>query len=181
MPRSGIDATQHRRPTTRSALGIGHPCSPSIPQRAPPSPRNSEPIVFPPPSSRAATVGVAARTHNGGYPARSAHPTDDSTTWAADHVAVTSLAAIGRTANFSLCGETGSRFWLQEWGYPDIGIYFADCPSAGHDMIGLDYRSNGEPSVVHIDSEAGYRITKLAPDFATFINGLVRETDFHGQ
>lgn len=122
-----------------------------------------------------------ARTHNGGYLARSAHPADDSTTWAADHVAVTSLAAIGRTSDFSLCGETGSRFWLQEWGYPDIGVYFADCPSAGHDMIALDYRSSGEPSVVHIDSEAGYQITTLAPDFATFVNGLVRETDFNDQ
>jgi hypothetical protein len=30
------------------------------------------------------------------------------------------LAAIGRTAGFSLCGELGSAFWVAEWGYPDI-------------------------------------------------------------
>jgi SMI1-KNR4 cell-wall len=119
-----------------------------------------------------------ARQHNGGDLARSAHPADSPTTWAADHVAVTSLAAIGRTAHFSLCGEVGSAFWVSEWGYPDIGIYFADCPSAGHDMIALDYREPGEPSVVHVDQEVDYRITKLAPDFATFISGLVDDSAF---
>ncbi|GAB2663219.1 SMI1/KNR4 family protein [Nocardia goodfellowii] len=87
------------------------------------------------------------------------------------------MAAIGRTATFSLSGEMGSRFWLEEWGYPDIGIYFADCPSAGHDMIALDYRNGDEPSVVHVDQAVGYRITTLAPDFATFVHGLVHEAN----
>jgi hypothetical protein len=72
------------------------------------------------------------------------------------------LAAIGRTAEFSLCGALGSAFWVAEWGYPDIGIYIADCPSAGHDMIALDYRRPGEPPVVHVDQEWGYQITVLA-------------------
>ncbi|WP_428981470.1 SMI1/KNR4 family protein [Nocardia brasiliensis] len=71
-------------------------------------------------------------------------------------------------------GQTHRRI-REEWGYPDIGIYFADCPSAGHDMIALDYRGGDEPRVVHVDQEAGYRITTLAPDFATFIDGLVHE------
>lgn len=114
-----------------------------------------------------------ARQHNGGHLARSAYPTNSPTTWADDHVAVTSFAAIGRTAHFSLCGEVGSTFWVDEWGYPDIGIYFADCPSAGHDMIALDYRGPGEPTVVHVDQEVDYRITQLAPNFATFVSGLV--------
>jgi hypothetical protein len=120
-----------------------------------------------------------ARQHNGGYLARTEHPSPTPTTWAEDHVAVTELAAIGRTAPFSLCGELGSSFWVTEWGYPDLGVYFADCPSAGHDMIALDYRAGGEPRVVHVDEEADYRITVLAPDFATFINGLVDESTFH--
>ncbi|QYJ04858.1 SMI1/KNR4 family protein [Nocardioides panacisoli] len=116
-----------------------------------------------------------ARQHNGGHLARDAHRTDTPTTWAEDHVGVTSIAAIGHTAPFSLCGGLGSTFWISEWGYPDIGVYFADCPSAGHDMIALDYRSEGEPRVVHVDQEVGYRITPLAPDFATFIDGLAKE------
>lgn len=45
------------------------------------------------------------------------------TTWAEDHVGVYSLAAIGRTAPSGLCGEVGSAFWVEEWGYPDIGAY----------------------------------------------------------
>ncbi|MCW2832324.1 MAG: hypothetical protein JWN68_277 [Nocardioides sp.] len=91
---------------------------------------------------------------------------------------VTFIAAIGRTASFSLCGERGSAFWVGTWGYPDIGVYLADCPSAGHDMVALDYRVPGEPSVVHVDQEAGYRIAPLAPDFATFVNGLVSLDEF---
>jgi hypothetical protein len=119
-----------------------------------------------------------ARDHNGGDLARCVFATTQPTSWAEDHVAVTTLAAIGRTAAFSLCGELGSAFWMREWGYPDIGIYFADCPSAGHDMIALDYRAGGEPAVVHVDQEFDYRITRLAPNFAAFVSGLVTEDDF---
>jgi hypothetical protein len=114
-----------------------------------------------------------ARRHNGGSFARTASPAPSRTTWAEDHVGVTSLAAIGRTASFSLCGELGSVFWVGEWGYPDIGVYIADCPSAGHDLIALDYRSPGEPAVVHVDREWEYRITVLARDFETFVRGLI--------
>lgn len=119
------------------------------------------------------------RAHNGGPLVRNAHPTSSATTWAPDHVGISSIAAIGRTAPFSLCGELGSAFWIHEWGYPDIGVYFADCPSAGHDMIALDYRASGEPTVVHVDQEIDYRITPLASDFATFIGGLVPGEHFH--
>lgn len=118
------------------------------------------------------------RAHNGGHLVRNAHPTTSPTTWATDHVGVTSVAALGRTAPFSLCGEVGSTFWVREWGYPDIGVYVADCPSAGHDMIALDYRSGDEPAVVHVDQELGYRVTLLAPDFATFLAGLVPDDRF---
>lgn len=114
-----------------------------------------------------------ARRHNGGSFARRTCPAPSRTTWAADHVGVLSLAAIGHTAGFSLCGELGSAFWVAEWGYPDIGTYIADCPSAGHDMIALDHRTPGEPAVVHVDQERDYRITVLAPDFESFVTGLV--------
>lgn len=118
-----------------------------------------------------------ARLHNGGSLARTEHPAPSPTTWAEDCVGVYSLAAIGRTARFSLCGDSGTAFWVAEWGYPDIGLYIADCPSAGHDMIALDYRAPGEPAVVHVDQEWDYKITVLAPDFTTFIAGLVDESD----
>ncbi|MCC2314540.1 SMI1/KNR4 family protein [Cellulomonas xiejunii] len=119
-----------------------------------------------------------SRVHNGGHLALNAHRTEQPTTWATDHVGITSIAAIGRTAPFSLCGELGNAFWVREWGYPDIGVYFADCPSAGHDMIALDYRASGEPPVVHVDQEVDFRITAVAPNFASFVDGLVPESDF---
>lgn len=117
-----------------------------------------------------------ARSHNGGELRLTAHPSPTRTTWADDHVAVTGLFAIGWNAPYSLCGRYGQSLWLDEWGYPPIGVYFADTPSAGHDMIALDYRTcgpDGEPTVVHVDQEVGYTVTTLADTFGQFIAGLV--------
>ena len=88
---------------------------------------------------------------------------------------------IGREKTYALCGELASRFMIAGWGYPDDGVYVCDCPSAGHDMILLDYSrcgKSGEPEVVHVDQEADYRKTFLAKDFKTFIEGLKEEAYF---
>lgn len=121
------------------------------------------------------------RNRNGGCPRRTCVPTAERTSWADDHAAITGLSAIGRTARYSLCGELGSRFMQQEWGYPEFGICIADCPSAGHDMVMLDYREcgpAGEPQVVHVDQEDDFRVTFLAKDFESFIRALVDEDAF---
>lgn len=121
------------------------------------------------------------RTQNGGCPANTCFPTSEATSWADDHIALTGIFGIGREKTYSLCGDLGSPFMIAEWEYPPIGIYFADCPSAGHDMVALDYREcgpEGEPCVVHVDQEDDYRITWLAPDFETFIQGLVNEDTY---
>lgn len=122
-----------------------------------------------------------ARIHNGGALRRNCYPMAEPTGWAPDHIAITGLYAIGRTSTYSLCGKTGSKFWEQEWGYPSIGVYFADTPTAGHEMIALDYRKcgkRGEPRVVYVDQEDEYSITVVAPDFAAFIRGLVDEAQY---
>ena len=57
-----------------------------------------------------------------------------------DHVAeLEGIHGIGSEKDCSLCGVTGSKFWMEEWGYPPIGIYFGDCPSAKsrYDLSGL--------------------------------------------
>ena len=95
-------------------------------------------------------------------------------------VAVTGILGIGAKKPSSLLGKFGSAFWPAKWGYPPIGVYFADCPSAGHDMLCLDYRRcgpTGEPWVVHIDQESNYRITPVARDFESFIRGLIDDPD----
>ena len=121
------------------------------------------------------------RQHNGGIPAKDCCPTKTSTSWASDHVAITGFFSIGRNKTYSICGGLGSQFMIEEWGYPDIGVAICDCPSAGHDMIFLDYREcgrNGEPKVVHIDQEWDYRITVLADNFEEFIRKLTTEENF---
>jgi hypothetical protein len=121
------------------------------------------------------------KEHNGGVPHNTCYPTEQATSWAEDHVAITGILGIGRAKMYSLCGELGSPFMIEEWGYPDIGVVICDCPSAGHDVIMLDYRycgRDGEPEVIHVDQEDDYEITYLAPDFETFIRGLVHEEAF---
>eukprot|EP00730_Choanoeca_flexa_P015764 TRINITY_DN7313_c0_g1_i2.p1 TRINITY_DN7313_c0_g1~~TRINITY_DN7313_c0_g1_i2.p1 ORF type:complete len:180 (+),score=48.09 TRINITY_DN7313_c0_g1_i2:236-775(+) len=64
---------------------------------------------------------------------------------------------------------------IREWGYPSIGVYFGDCPSAGHDMMALDYREcgpEGEPKVVCVAQELDYAITTLADTFEAYIREL---------
>ena len=122
-----------------------------------------------------------ARHQNGGIPKRTNHRTKEPTSWAKDHVAITGIYSIGFDKQCSLCGPLSTRFWKEEWGYPDIGVYFADCPSGGHDMLCLDYRDcgrNGEPRVVHVDQESDYKITHVADNFEMFISGLEPDEAF---
>ncbi|CAH0525783.1 SMI1/KNR4 family protein [Vibrio hippocampi] len=121
------------------------------------------------------------RNKNGGIPVNTRFPCQVRTSWAKDHIAIDGFLNIGRTKTFSLCGEGGSQFMIDSWWYPDIGIYFATCPSAGHDMIALDYRKcsrDGIPQVVHVDQEYEYQISFLAENFETFAMGLTVRDDF---
>jgi cell wall assembly regulator SMI1 len=118
------------------------------------------------------------KAQNGGLPINTCCPSSERTSWAEDHVAITGILGIGRKKSYSLCGDLGSQFMIDEWEYPNIGIYICDCPSAGHDMICLDYRKNGkdgEPEVVHVDQEFDYKITYLAKSFEKFVKSLVND------
>ena len=119
------------------------------------------------------------KQHNGGIPVNTCYPCDEPTCWSDDHVAITGIFGIGREKSCSLCGELGSQFMIAEWEYPAIGVAICDCPSAGHDMIFLDYRAcgpQGEPAVVHVDQGNDYKITHLADSFEEFIRGLEHES-----
>ncbi|MEZ0113491.1 hypothetical protein ABH920_007521 [Catenulispora sp. EB89] len=117
--------------------------------------------------------------HNGGVPTRVCFPMAEPTDWAESYLEISGIRGIGRTRSQSLGGEFGSRFWIEMWQYPDIGVYFADTPSAGHDMLALDYRAcgkHGEPTVVHVDQEHDFAITSVAENFEAFVMGLVDES-----
>lgn len=116
-------------------------------------------------------------TRNGGTPKRTCFPTKVRTSWAEDHVAISGVCGLGGKWGID-SPSLGSLHMIEEWGYPDIGIVFCQCPSAGHDAIMFDYSEcgrTGEPRVVHVDVETGDgpEITPLAPDLATFVRGLV--------
>lgn len=121
------------------------------------------------------------KQQNGGVPRNTCFPTEEATSWSENHIAITGVLGIGREKSYSLCGEFGSPFMIEDWGYPDIGVVICDCPSAGHDVVMLDYRAcgrDGEPEVVHVDQEDDYEITFLADNFEAFIRGLVSEEQY---
>ena len=121
------------------------------------------------------------RYQNGGKPRNRCYPTTESTSWSGDHSAISNIMSIGNTERYSLCGAAGNAFWIEGWQYPDTGIYICTCPSAGHDMVMLDYsnlNSNGEPKVVHVDQEYDYEKTVIADDFETFVRGLLNCEEF---
>ena len=121
-------------------------------------------------------------TQNGGSPSNTCYRTQIPIFWADDYCELVGIFAIGKTADSSLCGIDGSNFWMEEWGYPDIGIYFADTPTAGHDMFCLDYREcgpNGEPKVAHVHQEGNYKTTLIADSFELFIRGLEPKSNFN--
>ena len=112
------------------------------------------------------------KKYNGGIPKKSAFRSERATSWAQDHVQITGLLGIGADTEYSIQESCSTA---EDWGYPKIGVPLCDCPSAGHDMIFLDYTycgQDGEPAVVHIDQEDNYTITYLADHFEAFIRGL---------
>ncbi|MRN51688.1 SMI1/KNR4 family protein [Paenibacillus monticola] len=119
---------------------------------------------------------------NGGSPLNDCFPTLTSTSWSEDHIAISGICGLGGQWGID-SDDLGSRFMIEEWGYPNIGIVVCSCPSAGHDAVMLDYREcgpDGEPCVIHVDVEVDDepRITFLAQDFEAFIRGLVNQEEY---
>jgi len=115
------------------------------------------------------------RIQNGGYTTNAlrAFPTSKPTSWAADHVPFDSMYGIGESDE----GILRSPYFLREWQMPNGLVLLT---GDGHWWIALDYRTSGPsgpPSVVWYDDEVGEDI-QLAPDFATFVEGLSRATTF---
>lgn len=118
------------------------------------------------------------KKHNGGLLAKNYIISPFQRDWFCGAFYIESIYGIDENKTYSLCGEMGSKFWIQEWKYPDIGIAIADGISGGHDMIFLDYSDcgpEGEPCVVHIDQEGNYSISYLADNFKDFISSLIKD------
>lgn len=65
----------------------------------------------------------------------------------------------------------------EDWGYPDLGIYFSWTESAGHEALLMNYNecfTEGEPSIWLLDQECEYGVF-LAKNFEDFIKQLYFE------
>ncbi|APO43035.1 cell wall assembly protein [Paenibacillus xylanexedens] len=117
------------------------------------------------------------KLHNGGVPHYRHFPVKQAEAAKKVRVEVAGILGIGREKAHSLGGEAGSRFIIEQGGYPEIGVVICECPSDS-EVVMLDYRESGnagEPEVVHVDKKESYKITWLAPNFETFIQGLLNE------
>ncbi|CAM3600025.1 MULTISPECIES: SMI1/KNR4 family protein [Paenibacillus] len=114
------------------------------------------------------------KVHNGGIPRRRFFPVQSGD--APDgRIEITGMLGIGREKKHSLCGEAGSRYMIENRGYPEIGVVLCLCPSESEAVM-LDYRAagnDGEPEVVHVDQRHPDKMTRLAPNFQAFVQGLV--------
>jgi hypothetical protein len=120
------------------------------------------------------------KTKNGGTPKKCNFPLSKGKKKGSDSfVVVEGLYGISKSKNCSLGGTEGSKFWIREWKYPKIGVYFADTDSGGHDMLCLDYSKNGpqgEPQVAHVLQDIPkYHVRIIAETFEDFIRGLVSD------
>ena len=119
------------------------------------------------------------KQHNGGIPYATCFPIPAEEGEEETYVEITGFLNIGRKKMNSLCGTAGNKLFKEGWHYPDYGVYICDCPSAGFDLVFLDYRQcgpDGEPSVAYINM-IDQEIVTMAPDFATFVQGLVEESE----
>ena len=119
------------------------------------------------------------KQHNGGVPYATCYVLPEGVDEEADYIEITGFLSIGRKKENSLCGMAGNKLFKDGWHYPDYGVYICDCPSAGFDLILLDYRAcgpDGEPSVAYVNIEDDQIIT-IAPNFAAFVQNLVEETE----
>jgi len=55
------------------------------------------------------------KRHNGGIPVNTCCPTDEPTSWAEDHAAITGIMAISRK-KYGVGGEYGQELWIEDWG-----------------------------------------------------------------
>lgn len=121
------------------------------------------------------------KMHNGGLLRKGFFENPLQRDWTPQLFNVESVYGVDCKKPYSLCSEMGSKFWLSEWGYPDIGIVICDTMSGGHDLIFLDYSDcgpEGEPCVVHVNQESDYEITYLADNFKDFIDGLFTDDEY---
>lgn len=124
------------------------------------------------------------KTQNGGKPKKNYFPVKAHAKWPDEYVEIMGICGVGGKWGVD-SAQLGSKFFIREWGYPDIGVIVGHGPSAGHDAIMLDYSasgSEGEPRVVHVDVESGDQpvIRVLAETFSLFLKGLVSAVDSGG-
>ncbi|MGQ8873159.1 SMI1/KNR4 family protein [Paenibacillus sp. TSA_86.1] len=115
------------------------------------------------------------KEHNGGIPYNRFFPVMNEESGETGYVEIEGILGIGREKRHALCGAEGSWAVIERDGYPEIGVVIAKAPSEAG-VVMLDYRSfgnDGEPEVVYVDKNER-KITPLAPNFETFIQGLVR-------
>jgi len=122
---------------------------------------------------------AALHEKNGGDLVCGAFPTDRPTNWANNHVFCHNLMGVG--CENGMDSELGSQYLIEEWEYPDVGVVFS---TEGHTAFMLDHSAcgtQGEPSVIYVDTEPDLEVFPLAHTFTAFLSGLVEDIREDGE
>lgn len=87
-------------------------------------------------------------------------------------VAVSALMGVG-DFELGIDSQLGSDYQVREWGYPDIGVVFAQTNAGGHDAFMFDYEGvfgSCHPKVSYVRSESEPRV--ISSSFGEFISLL---------
>lgn len=107
---------------------------------------------------------------NGGIPAYNFYPMEHLET---KGIELTAFLGVG-DLDHSLSGTYGSRYAIENMGYPDIGIYFAETNMEGLFVIPYISTSDNNGMVCYVDQQNDFAIYPLAESLSTFLSTLIK-------
>lgn len=119
---------------------------------------------------------------NGGCTINDCFPVKQKTSWASDHISISGIRGIGGQYGIDPEKEEARN---KEWGYPNVGLVFAETPTAGHTVVMFDYSvcgPLGEPRIIWVDVYGkDLEVIVLADNFSSFISGLVSASAYNAR
>ncbi|MGL5405763.1 MAG: SMI1/KNR4 family protein [Propionibacteriaceae bacterium] len=107
-------------------------------------------------------------SQNGGSPNEPTVYSRFPTGWSEDHFVVTQINGLG--GEMGIDGEYGSAYMVEEWGYPHVGLVFAQLDDPEEALM-FDYRGTGsEPTVAYVNSDGESWV--IAESFDAFLGML---------
>lgn len=110
------------------------------------------------------------KTQNGGIPILNTYPLEHAEI---DGIELSYILGIGNQ-DTSLTGRYGQSYAIDEMGYPNVGIYFADTTMEGMLLLMYMHPDDVEPSVCFVSQQEDFTIYPLEMRLPDFISSLIQ-------